>query len=266
MPASPSPGVIASYRKGQYHVHATEQEWKVHLDRYDPKEHPALHLVDDAPLVFMITGTFNALLFESWSSLHKDPEKVLQERRIGWQLLIITGLALIFIGIVIALNPWVVFKGLIGYLIPTAIAIFGALMIYNGLRVRPLDKDSLKRISLGLGVLAIGMIFLVADFIWLTFFIMVVLAFWAFASAFVSLKRTAEGPKATPEGFYKRLAMGIISLVLGLLIILAPRDVASFLILILGILAILIGVSLIINGVGLRNAIRLTGVGGESRP
>jgi hypothetical protein len=29
----PSPGTIDSYRKGQYHVHETATEWRVHLDR-----------------------------------------------------------------------------------------------------------------------------------------------------------------------------------------------------------------------------------------
>ena len=33
-------------------------EWRVHLDRYDPKVHPLLHLVDDAPLLLMISDTF----------------------------------------------------------------------------------------------------------------------------------------------------------------------------------------------------------------
>ena len=58
----PSPGTIASYRKGQYHVHETKDEWKVHLDRYDPDEHPVMHLLDDAPLLLMIGDTFITLI------------------------------------------------------------------------------------------------------------------------------------------------------------------------------------------------------------
>ncbi|HOZ42626.1 MAG TPA: hypothetical protein PLD13_03425, partial [Methanoculleus sp.] len=30
----PSPGTIASYRKGQYHAHETASEYHVHMDRY----------------------------------------------------------------------------------------------------------------------------------------------------------------------------------------------------------------------------------------
>ncbi|HEU17517.1 MAG TPA: hypothetical protein ENO06_02160, partial [Methanolinea sp.] len=60
----PSPGTIASYRKGLYHVHETTTEWRVHLDRRDPKVHPVWHLIDDAPLLLMIGGTFRALFMD----------------------------------------------------------------------------------------------------------------------------------------------------------------------------------------------------------
>jgi hypothetical protein len=51
----PTPGTIASYRKGKYHLHETKKAYKVHLDRYDPKKHPIFHLIDDAPLLLMIS-------------------------------------------------------------------------------------------------------------------------------------------------------------------------------------------------------------------
>ncbi len=252
----PSPGVIASYRKGTYHVHETENKWKVHNDRYDPKKHPLLHLADDAPLVFMISGTFNAILFDSWSAMRKGPDKMAQEMRMGWQLLMLFGVAMIFLGIVVSLNAWIVFQGLLGMLIPLVILGFGVLTIFNGLRVRPLDRDSLKRTSLGVGLVIIGVIFFYADFIWLALIVLLVLAAWAFVSAALSIKRTIGGRTSTPEGFYKRLLMGLLSLALGVLILLTPQEVAQFLILILGILAILIGVSLIINGYGLRMVVK----------
>ncbi|MDD4255122.1 MAG: hypothetical protein PHP59_07065 [Methanofollis sp.] len=37
----PSPGTLANYRKGNYHLHETATEWRVHHDRYDPKKHPS---------------------------------------------------------------------------------------------------------------------------------------------------------------------------------------------------------------------------------
>ncbi|RQD82769.1 MAG: hypothetical protein D5R96_03910, partial [Methanocalculus sp. MSAO_Arc2] len=57
----PSPGTIASYRYGQYHLHETATECRVYLDRYDPREHPILHPADDAPLVLMVIDTLAAL-------------------------------------------------------------------------------------------------------------------------------------------------------------------------------------------------------------
>src|SRR5512138_2059168 len=69
----PSPGTLASYRNGRYHAHETATEWRVHLDRYDPKEHPVLHLADDAPLLLMISDTFMTLIMETRRSSIRDP-------------------------------------------------------------------------------------------------------------------------------------------------------------------------------------------------
>ena len=110
----PTPGVIASYRKGRYHVHETKKDWRVHKDRYDPKDHPFMHLVDDAPLVFLLGGTFNALLFETKHSLSKDPMQFLNEHRVAWQILLITGMAMILIGGYVGLDPFTVFFTTLG--------------------------------------------------------------------------------------------------------------------------------------------------------
>ena len=48
--------------EGQYDVHETATEWRVHLDNHDPKYHPLLHLIDDAPLLLMIGDTFVTLV------------------------------------------------------------------------------------------------------------------------------------------------------------------------------------------------------------
>ena len=117
----PTPGVIASYRKGQYHVHETEKNWKVHKDRYDPKDHPFIHLVDDAPLVFLLGGTFNALLFDVKKSLTRDPMQLLDEHRVAWQLLLIVGTAMILIGAYVGVDPFRAFLKTVKYAIPAII-------------------------------------------------------------------------------------------------------------------------------------------------
>jgi uncharacterized membrane protein HdeD (DUF308 family) len=252
----PSPGTIASYRKGQYHVHETENDWRVHKDRYDPKEHPALHLVDDAPLVFMMAGTFNALLFDTKSSLKKDPLQLLEEHKIAWQLLLVTGVFLIVLGAILALDPLRWFTGFIKYIIPLIIIGFALFLIWRAFTVRPFRMESSKRMLLGFGVLLIGIVTFLINPIWIAVIFVLVIALWAFSSAILSLKRTAKGRLATPEGFYKRLAMGIFSLILAVAVLVLPAAVVSIIMYFLAAIAILIGVILILDAVGLRKAFK----------
>jgi hypothetical protein len=56
-----TPETIASFRNGQYHAHETEQDYRVHVDRYDLEKNPVMHLVDDAPLALMIFETLETL-------------------------------------------------------------------------------------------------------------------------------------------------------------------------------------------------------------
>ena len=70
----PSPGTRASYRKGQYHAHEQQTEWHVHLDNYDPKVHPVLHLIDDAPLLLMIGDTVVTLIAGTRKKTGKEEE------------------------------------------------------------------------------------------------------------------------------------------------------------------------------------------------
>lgn len=252
----PSPGTIASHRKGEYHVHETKNDWRVHKDRYDPKEHPVLHLVDDAPLVFMLAGTFNTLLFDTKSSLRKDPLQLLEEHKAAWQLLLVTGVFLIVLGAIIGLDPLRWFTGFIKYIVPLIIIGFALFLIWRAFTVRPLRLESSKRMLLGIGVLLIGAVTFLINPIWIALMFVLVIALWAFSSAFMSLKRTAKGRLATPEGFYKRLGMGIFSLVLAIAVLVLPAAVVSVIMYFLAAMAILIGLILIIDALGLRKAFK----------
>jgi uncharacterized membrane protein HdeD (DUF308 family) len=252
----PSPGTIASHRKGQYHVHETKNEWKVHKDRYDPKDHPLLHLVDDAPLVFMLAGTFNTLLFESKSSLKKDPLQLLEEHKAAWQLLLVTGIFLIILGAILGLDPLRWFTGFIKYVVPLIIIGFALFLIWRAFTIRPLRLESSKRMLLGFGVLLIGIVTFLINPIWIALMFVLVIALWAFSSAILSLKRTAKGRLATPEGFYKRLGMGIFSLILAIAVLVLPAAIVSIIMYLLAAIAILIGVILILDAMGLRRAFK----------
>ena len=77
----PTPGTIASYRKGQFHVHEQQAEWHVHLDNHDPKVHPYLHLIDDAPLLLMIGDTVITLIAGTRKKTGNEKEILEDQKR-----------------------------------------------------------------------------------------------------------------------------------------------------------------------------------------
>jgi uncharacterized membrane protein HdeD (DUF308 family) len=61
-----------------------------------------------------------------------------------------------------------------------------------------------------------------------------------------------RGESVGPETLGKRLALGIISLALSLLIIIAPFGVVWVLTQVLGIVSLLLGLTLVVNGLRIR--------------
>lgn len=79
-----------------------------------------------------------------------------------------------------------------------------------------------------------------------------ILALWMIASAIMLLCRVAKGRSAVPEGFYSRMATGIVSLAAATLLILNPGGTLMLLTGVLGAITALLGVTLFINGIRLR--------------
>lgn len=248
----PTPGTVASYRKGHYHAHETEYAYSVHLDRYDPKNHPFLHLVDDAPLLLMIADTFITLV----ASARKSPEmKIgvsLREQKRTWQIMFLVGVALALTALWIVFNPLLTFVGMTNVLVPAAIMALGVVISRKGV-----SRDAKKIVSpgslfLGISVFLLGV---VSFFLSLEIFIQVVLlilSFWAFGSAWMSFSLVAKGKDSVPEGFFRRMFIGIFSLLLALLILLIPDAMVALLMELLGVLVLLLGVVLCAGGWRLR--------------
>jgi uncharacterized membrane protein HdeD (DUF308 family) len=248
----PTPGTIASYRKGQYHVHEKPAEWRVHLDRYDPRVHPLLHLVDDAPLLLMIADTFITLIVDTRHAKTRDTKTVLEEQRTVWHLQVIIGISLMLVGLFMLAEPLVIFRGIIRVLIPLFMVVLGILMIMDGISLQPLNIVSTGSIFLGLGVVAIGAVsFYLPVAVW-SVVIFAVLALWGFGSAIISFSHLAKGRAAVPEGFYFRLFLGIFSLILAILPLASPAGAAKLLTAVLGAIAVLLGIALSVNGLRLR--------------
>jgi uncharacterized membrane protein HdeD (DUF308 family) len=247
----PSPGTIASYRNGQYHVHETVTEWRVHLDNYDPKLHPVLHLIDDAPLLLMIGDTFVTLIAGAREKTG-DEDTILEGQAKAWQDMVLVGLLLILIGLFTIINPLFTFKGITRILVPLVIIGIGMFTVWKSMRFRPfaiLNGDLLYR---GICIIFTGIIaFYLPVTVWLTV-ILGILALWMLASGIMLLGRALKGRSAIPEGFVSRVGIAVISIVLVGLIIINPQDVLALLMVVMGVVALVLGVVLLVNGIRLK--------------
>ena len=247
----PSPGTIASYRKGQYHVHETDTEWRVHLDNHDPKRHSILHLIDDAPLLLMIGDTFGTLI-ASTRKKTGDEAKILEEQSKAWKDQVLIGLFIILVGIFVITNPLLTFKGITRLFVPLVIIGLGMFTIRKSVRVQPLRINEDAGLYRGIIISIAGII---AFYLPLTLWIvglLGILAVWMLATAIVLLGRARKGRSAIPEGFVSRVVIAILSLCLVGLIITYPIEIVGLLMIVLGVIGLLLGIMLFVNGVRLK--------------
>ena len=253
----PTPGTIASFRKGQYHVHETETEWRVHLDRYDPKIHPILHLVDDAPLLLMIAGVVVTLLRSSRGTTKgKDTRVILEAQERTWQQLVLIGVSVILVGFLIISDPLVAFRGIVHLVIPLIIICLGILVIGKSINQRLENVVAEESLFSGLCIFASGIVAYYLPLILWAVAVLAILAAWMFSSAFLLLKRVTKGRTAVPEGFLSRLIIGALSLGLVTLIFLIPVGVLYLLLELLALIAVLSGITLVVNGLQLRERMK----------
>ena len=257
----PSPGTITSYRKGQYHVHETATEWRVHLDNHDPKYHPYLHLVDDAPLLLMIGDTFITLIAGSRKKTG-DEKTILEGQTRAWQDQVLMGLFIILIGLFVITNPLLTFQGITQLFVPLVIIGLGLFTIWKGVSLRPfriLPGDLLYR---GMGIMLAGIIAFYLPLVVWVIGLLGILALWMLASAIRLLGRARKGRAAIPEGFISRIVIAILSIVLVVLIIVNPKGILQLLMVIMGFVAFFLGVMLFVNGIRLRKRMAGTGIPG----
>jgi hypothetical protein len=154
----PTPGTVASYRNGQYHAHETRDEWKVHLDRYDPDIHPLLHLVDDAPLLLMIAGTVGMLIHHASIHPGDDTQRIVKEQQVSWQRQVLIGLASLIVGMDIISDPMSYFSGITRILIPLFLAGLGVVVLWKSLESRANVPDYGEGVMQGLCIMGAGII------------------------------------------------------------------------------------------------------------
>lgn len=254
----PSPGTIASYRKGLYHVHETTTEWRVHLDRRDPKVHPVWHLIDDAPLLLMIGGTFRALFMDVRA---RNTKEELDEQKTTWRMLLLLGFALTVTGIFIGLDPFAFFEGIVLIVIPLVVVAAGVSILIRGSLFGRRSRATWSRILLGVGIIAIGASLMLLPGELTAGLIFLLLASWTFSSGIVSIKRLSRGRGGVPEGFFRILGIGILSLLLAGAILFAPDAMITILVEIVAFIIILLGIVLIGDGLFLKRRMQRGGAG-----
>ena len=252
----PTPGTIASYRKGQYHAHETAEEWRVHLDRYDPKKHPLMHLIDDAPLLLMILDTFLTLISESRGK-NSNPKMILRYQETAWKKVLIGGFILVIIGITFFINPDIWFFRITQIIIPFLVIISGAFILYSGFSEKKNGRPWNSALVLGVLILGTGAILFFMPQVFWDLFLLSLLGFWMFSTAIVLIIRAFGGRSAIPEGFYSRILIGLISLILAIWIFIEPAGVLMLFMVILGSILVILGITLISVSIRLQRRMTL---------
>lgn len=252
----PTHGTIASFRNGQYHLHETDDSFRIHLDRYDPEKNPFLHLIDDAPLVLMIYETMATLYLTGKDAKRKNRPALLSDLRMTYRIRFLIGMVLIAISgilLLISLNMREVFFSVV---LPSLVSLVGIITLLNGVFMNNRKEQSFHDVGNGFLILFAGVCMFLFWELYLTI-ILLILAIWLLSSAYVSLIRIIREKRQVTQGFGLTLGMGLGSLLLGLHAVSAPGILIEILEALLALLVFLIGAVFLIDGYGLMNAERL---------
>ena len=252
----PSPGTIASFRKGQYHVHETEQDYRVHMDRYDPEKNPFMHLVDDAPLVLMLYDTMDTLVISARDRKSVDYRERIADQNLTWKMRMLTGAGLLLVAVLLILFAIDYTVAFFSMLLPSLVCGFGILLLAAGYRLHARREHARKDLVLGTLIILIGLLMFP---LWPLFVVLLLVVFtlWFSASAWVSLRRAIREKSAVPQGIWLTMGMGAGSLALAILAFLYPWELLKVLISLLAIVTFLGAVLALLDGYGMRNAASL---------
>ncbi|ABN57674.1 MULTISPECIES: DUF308 domain-containing protein [Methanoculleus] len=257
----PSPGTLASYRRGQYHAHETVSEYRVHMDRYDPEKNPLMHLIDDAPLVLMVYETMDTILVTAKDATRKDPLQRLADQHMSWKLRMGFGALLWAIATILLILAFYDVTSVFAVILPSLVLFLGFLTIVRGLRQRKRQEHANKDVIRGSLVAGAGIVLFV---FWELYLVLILLALviWFFSSAIVTLLRVFRERGNLPNGFWYTLGLGLSSLVLGILAVTLPEELVDLLVILLAGIVLMAGAFMILDAYGLRNAARLMEEGG----
>ena len=187
-----------------------------------------------------------------------DEKEILEDQKKSWKEQVLVGALLMLVGVFIVTNPLLTFQGIIRLLVPLAIIGLGIITTWNGIASSPFRVLPGGLLYRGIGIIIAGIIaFFLPLGLWIVV-ILGILALWMFASAIILLSRVRKGRAAIPEGFTSRLIIALLSLALGVFIFLNPKAMLQVFMVIVGIIALLLGLMLLINGIRLRKMMNRT--------
>jgi uncharacterized membrane protein HdeD (DUF308 family) len=181
-----------------------------------------------------------------------DEQIILNDQRKAWKTQIISGLLIITIGLFVITRPWLAFRGTVRIFVPLVMIGLGLFTALKSVSFEPFQVVKEGLFYRGLVVTGAGiMAFYLPLSTWVTGLLIVVFV-WMLASAIVLLGRARKGRAAIPEGFISRVVIALISLCLIILMFIFPVAFVALLMLIGGIVVLLIGVTLLVNGMRLK--------------
>jgi uncharacterized membrane protein HdeD (DUF308 family) len=246
----PSPNMIASYRKGRLHIHEYGNEYRVHLDKYDPEKHPAMHLVDDAPLVLMIWGTVTALSLQASATAQGKEDKRIKDLKGTYWLKVLLGGILLVGGVMLMLSPLHYAGIAFEKVLPVIIIGVGLLLMFRAFRQNE-NSNRGARMAIGAAIVILGFS---SFYFWeyAAIIVLLILALWFIGSAVLSIRSSLGRTNVPRREFAAKLALGIASLILGVLIFFMPVKVVGLLFFLFGVIGALAGILLIVSGLAFR--------------
>ena len=135
-----------------------------------------MHLVDDAPLLLMISDTFMTLVMDTKRTEIKKTADILRTQRFIWQEQVVFGLVLGLVGLFIINNPLNFFRSLFEQIIPLAIICLAVILLVRPFRTRLPEKYRAVDLSRGVGIFCAGIFAWYLPLAMWVVFILVILA------------------------------------------------------------------------------------------
>lgn len=204
----------------------------------------------------MIFETLETLVVSAKDAKHEDPVARIARLRLSDGMRLVLGCPIAVTGFVLLLLAFGATTLLFEVIIPGLVALTGVFLIVHGLVLRVRREHANKDIVHGLALMA-GGILLYLFWVFYLVLLLLILAAWFLTSAAVTLWRVVRTRGRLPQGFAFTAGLGLASLVLGCLAFVDPEGQVRFLVFVFGIVLLLAGGFLAIDGYDMRNAARL---------